>query len=198
MKEASLNVFGRFKEVIGALIRTKLCVNRHTHSHTRVCICERHVSINNLALKGIYNFYGGWQRNQIDCWDIQDESQNTKYLRYIFSLFYLPLENKTNKTNKEMKRVLMTSVHPKLICNCHHERKRKRRESHPPKRIFPGLLNWILCHCLFPVNKSILNVKYQEGCKHHNVYYTMNLGVGFSEGLAYLKWYDFTWSIALQ
>lgn len=32
MKKASLNMFERFKDAIGVLIRTKLCVNTHSYS----------------------------------------------------------------------------------------------------------------------------------------------------------------------
>lgn len=90
MEEASLNVFGWFKEATGVLIRTKLYVD--THSHSRI-------SINQLALKHIYNIYGWWQRNQSNFWDLQHTSQNSKYLSsYIFLVsFAIWKQNRENK-----------------------------------------------------------------------------------------------------
>lgn len=102
MKEASLNMFGRFKEAFGVLIRTKLCVNKHTLKS----ICERHVFINNLSSKNIYNLHGRWRRTRsvVGTFEMNHKTLNTSV--HLFFLFYLPFKNKTKQRKKEMEKFL--------------------------------------------------------------------------------------------
>lgn len=153
MKEASLNMFGRFKEAFGVLIRTKLCVNKHTLKS----ICECHVFINNLSSENVYNLNGRWRRTRsvVEIFGMNHKTLNTSV--HLFSLFYLPFENKT-KQNKRIKKwkssynFSPSQAHSSLSS---WEKEEERGRIINLKHIFTDLFNWIRFHCLFSVNKSV-------------------------------------------